>query len=71
MLPPSRYRGLPRADVHLVPGKNGVTFGVRLAVYRNRKQSVPDAEATPQRHGDAAFADYLSMFGYTRSFTRQ
>ena len=52
-------------------GKNGVTFGVPFAVYRNRKQSVPDAEATPQRHGDAAFADYLIMFGYTRSFTRQ
>jgi|SRR5215204_541762 len=49
-------------------GKHGVSLGVPFAIYRNRFQSVADQAATPPRHGDAAFADYLIMFGYTRRF---
>jgi hypothetical protein len=48
-------------------GDNAFSFGVPFAIYRNRKQSVPD-EARGA-HGDAAFADYLIMAGYTRSFS--
>ena len=47
-------------------GDNAFSFGVPVAIYRNRKQSVPDAARGA--HGDAAFADYLIMAGYTRSF---
>jgi len=47
-------------------GKNIVTFGVPFAVYRNRLVSVADeARGT---HGDAAFADYLILFGISRRF---
>jgi hypothetical protein len=49
-----------------VKGSNVFTVGVPFAVYRNRLQSVPDAEHN--RHGDAAFADYLIMVGFTHSF---
>lgn len=49
-----------------VRGKNVVTLGVPFAVYRNRLVSVPD-EAN-NRHGDAAFADYLIMVSFTHSF---
>lgn len=47
-------------------GKHGVTVGVPIALYRNRFISVPD-EARGA-HGDAAFADWLLMFGYSRKF---
>ena len=47
-------------------GNNAFSFGVPWAVYRNRKVSVPDEAAG--RHGDAAFADYLIMAGYSRTF---
>ena len=49
-----------------VRGSNVVTLGVPFAVYRNRLVSVPD-EAN-NRHGDAAFADYLIMVSFTHSF---
>ncbi len=39
-----------------------------IAIYRNRQRSVPDDEATPQRHGDAAFADYSIIFNYSVDF---
>jgi hypothetical protein len=39
---------------------------VPFAVYRNRTRSVSDVELG--RHGDAAFADYLILIGYSRTF---
>lgn len=47
-------------------GKHGVTVGVPIALYRNRFVSVWDEERNG--HGDAAFADWLLMFGYSRRF---
>ena len=49
-----------------VAGKNTITLGVPFAIYRNRLVSVADeANGT---HGDAAFADYLILVGYSRRF---
>lgn len=45
-----------------------VGVSVPVALYRNRWQSVPDMRATPERHGDAAFADYLIVFNYSYKF---
>jgi len=40
-----------------------------VAVYRNRTKSVDDrSDPTGQKHGDAAFADYLLNIGVTYSF---
>lgn len=49
-----------------VHGKNSISLGVPFAVYRNRLVSVPD-EARGA-HGDAAFADYLVIVGFSRRF---
>ncbi len=48
----------------------GHTLGVSapVALYRNRQRSVPDDRAEPQRHGDAAFADYLILVSYSWAF---
>lgn len=53
-------------SLNYVRGKNGFAAGLPFAIYRNRFVSVPD-EARGA-HGDAAFADYLVMFGYSRRF---
>ncbi len=48
-----------------------VTYQLNLpvAVYRNRTKTVDDrADPTGQKHGDAAFADYLLNVGITYSF---
>jgi hypothetical protein len=50
----------------MVKGKNAVTLAVPVAIYRNRFQSVPDIARGA--HGDAAFADYLILGGYSRRF---
>ncbi len=50
----------------IVKGKNAVTLSVPIAIYRNRFQSVPDKARGA--HGDAAFADYLILGGYSRRF---
>jgi hypothetical protein len=42
------------------------SFNAPIAVRRNRKQSVSDI--ADGRHGDAAFADNLWIFGYTKRF---
>jgi hypothetical protein len=42
------------------------TFNLPVAVQRNRKRSVPDQYQG--RAGDAAFADYFLLFGFTRHF---
>jgi hypothetical protein len=49
-----------------VHGKSAFSLGVPFAIYRNRLVSVADeANGT---HGDAAFADYLILVGYSRRF---
>lgn len=50
----------------IVKGKNAMTLSVPVAIYRNRFQSVPDKARGA--HGDAAFADYLILGGYSRRF---
>jgi hypothetical protein len=50
----------------IVKGKNSATLAVPIAIYRNRFQSVPDKARGA--HGDAAFADYLILGGYSRRF---
>lgn len=49
-----------------VRGKNSISLGVPFAIYRNRPQSVPDIARGA--HGDAAFADYLILVGFSRRF---
>jgi hypothetical protein len=39
-----------------------------VAVYRNRERSVPDRQTGPERHGDAAFADFTVIFSLAKSF---
>jgi hypothetical protein len=42
------------------------SLNIPVAFQRNRKRSVPDQ--MQGKAGDAAFADYLTLVGYTRSF---
>jgi hypothetical protein len=46
--------------------KNIWSFNLPVAVQRNRKRSVPDQYQG--KAGDAAFADYMLLFGYQRHF---
>jgi hypothetical protein len=46
-----------------VTGRHVFSLSAPLAVYRNRHRSVTDR--IDGRHGDAAFADYLILFGYS------
>lgn len=48
-------------------GPHAFSLSVPVAVQRNRQRSVPD-RAVPGRIGDAAFADYVVMFGYWKKF---
>ena len=48
-------------------GPHTFSLLVPIAAHRNRQKSVPDLEVPP-RHGDAAFADYVIIFGYFRRF---
>lgn len=48
-------------------GAHTFSLAVPVALYRNRQRSVAD-RLVPGRHGDAAFADYVVMFGYGRKF---
>ncbi len=64
----------PGYIVSIEPGlalnKNNWTFqcSVPFAIYRNRTRSIYDlADPTGQRHGDAAFADYLINIGISYS----
>ncbi len=45
-------------------GPHTFALSVPIAIRRNREQSVPDMEVGDQ--GDAAFADYVIVFGYVR-----
>jgi hypothetical protein len=47
-------------------GKTTWSLNIPVAVQRNRKRSVPDL--MQGKAGDAAFADYLILVGYARSF---
>src|ERR1700760_905474 len=47
-------------------GKNRWTFNLPVPFIRNRTRSVPDL--WDNAHGDAAFADYTILVGYTRHF---
>jgi hypothetical protein len=47
-------------------GRNSFTLSVPVAIYRNRFQSAPDA--LTGAHGDAAFANWLLMTGFTTKF---
>lgn len=53
-------------------GSNTFTVAVPVAVHRNRVKSVPDEIDDPipltLGNGDAAFADYLILMGYSRAF---
>lgn len=51
-------------------GKVNLTLSVPVALYRNRVKSTYDlADPTGQRHGDAAFADYLINFTFSYRFS--
>lgn len=62
----------PGYGVSLAPGaiymRGNDTFSVSvpIAVYRNRTRSFQDKERGT--HGDAAFADYVLLIGYSRTF---
>lgn len=43
------------------------SLAVPIALYRNRTRSVAD-RLVPGRHGDAAFADYVILFGWGRKY---
>jgi hypothetical protein len=47
-------------------GRNTWSFNLPVALQRNRKRSVPDQ--IQGGAGDAAFADYMLLFGYSRRF---
>lgn len=47
-------------------GKDQWSFNIPIAVHRDRKRSVTDI--IDGRHGDAAFADYVILVGYSRRF---
>jgi hypothetical protein len=51
---------------------NALAVSVPIAVYRNRTQSVPDQIDAPiptsLGNGDAAFADWVLLVGFSRRF---
>ena len=52
--------------VFYVWGKNTLSFSLPVPLERNRRRSTSDI--IDGRHGDAAFADYLLIVSYSRSF---
>ena len=48
-------------------GKSVFSLSVPVALIRNRQRSVPDMQEEG-RHGDAAFADWVLLFGWTYRF---
>lgn len=52
--------------IQFARGRNLWSFSYAIAVRRDRTRSVSDVRAGT--HGDAAFADDVVMFGYSRSF---
>ena len=72
LLGPSRGFRRPGYALSLEPGiiyarsENTFSVHVPVALQRNRTRSVPDE--LDQTHGDAAFADWLLLVGYSRRF---
>ena len=68
----SRYFRRPGYAISVEPavswsrGPHTVSLAVPVALQRNRVRSVPDLEVGG--HGDAAFADWVMLFGYWRRF---
>jgi hypothetical protein len=52
--------------VFYVHGRNTLSLSVPVPLERNRRRSTSDI--IDNRHGDAAFADYLLIVSYSRSF---
>ncbi|MFB3921102.1 MAG: hypothetical protein ACE145_05235 [Terriglobia bacterium] len=52
--------------VVVMQGRNTWSFNLPVPLERNRRRSVSDIQ--DNRRGDAAFADYLVIVSYTRSF---
>jgi hypothetical protein len=50
----------------LTKGRQAWSFSVPIALIRDRTRSVPDIR--DNAHGDAAFADYIILVGYSRHF---
>jgi len=48
-------------------GAHSLSVALPIALYRNRLRSVPD-RMEEGRHGDAAFADWLLLVGYSQRF---
>ena len=72
--PASGVRATRSIEPGLIVSHQSNTFfvSVPVAVYRNRTGSVPDEIDDPipptLGNGDAAFADYLLLLGYSRTF---
>ncbi len=49
-------------------GRDTWSVSAPIAVHRDRTRSVPDRARGPSNHGDAAFADYVLLIGYSRTF---
>ncbi len=54
-------------SIGFAAGKSNFSISVPIAVRRARLRSVPDRE-TPGRHGDAAFADWALLIGWSYRF---
>jgi hypothetical protein len=52
--------------LEFIRGRNLWSFSYAIAVHRDRTRSVPDIRN--DTHGDAAFADGVLIFGYSRTF---
>jgi hypothetical protein len=49
-------------------GSNAIGVSTPVALFRDRLRSVADRMATPERHGDAAFADFMVLFSFSHRF---
>lgn len=70
----SAGRRRPGFAISIEPGivfvKNGwfASFSAPVALYRNRERSFEDLQEDPIGHGDAAFADFMTLLSVGRSF---
>jgi hypothetical protein len=70
----SEGRRRPGYAISIEPGivfaKNGwfASFSAPVALYRNRERSVEDLKEDPVGHGDAAFADFMTLLTVGRAF---
>ena len=66
MVPPVGYALSVFPGFEYSRGSTTWTFNLPIAVLRDRARSVPDLE--DGHHGDAAFADYVRLLGYSYRF---